>query len=174
MLSATDFLKGWQVVPGRAPDTLRRMAENIRNGIKTPDVVEVARGIVAHVPPRDCVGQALAIRKWVADRFRFVRDPLGVELIETPAFHLSRIKDWGFVQGDCDDAATITAALGEAVGIPASLVAVAFFKKNAPFAHVYTVLYPSPGPKGGIEMDITHPAGMKRPPVSRTLTRRVR
>lgn len=170
-LQPTDRLEGWQATQGSAPTTLSRMAANIRSALRDPAVVEVARGIIAKVTPRDCEGQARAIRAWVDARFRFVRDPLGVELLESPAFHLSRIKAYGFVQGDCDDAATITAALGMAVGIPAVLHAVAFFTPDAPFAHVFTVLHPSPG--APVEMDITHQAGKQRPPVSRRITRKV-
>jgi transglutaminase-like putative cysteine protease len=170
-LAPTDLLEGWQATAGSAPTTLGRMAANIRASLKDPAVVEVARGIIAGVAPRDCVGQARAIRAWVDRRFRFVRDPLGVELLETPAFHLSRIKQYGFVQGDCDDAATLTAALGMAVGLPATLHAVAFFERDAPFAHVFTLLHP-PG-AAPVEQDITHQAGKKRPPISRELTRRV-
>jgi transglutaminase-like putative cysteine protease len=172
-LAPTDRLEGWQATQGAAPATLARMAHNIRESLRSPSVVETARGIIAGVAPRDCVAQARAIRAWVDKRFRFVRDPLGVELLEAPSFHLSRIRDFGFVQGDCDDAATITAALGMAVGIPATLHAVAFFKPDAPFAHVFTVLHPTPGPKEGVEMDITHQAGKKRPPISREILRRV-
>lgn len=171
MLAPTDRLEGWQATTGSAPQTLARMADNIRSSLTDPRVVETARGIIATVTPRDCVGQARAIRAWVDRRFRFVRDPLGVELLETPALLLSRIDRDGSVQGDCDDAATLTAALGMAVGIAASLHAVAFFTKVAPYAHVYTVLHPEPG--GPVEMDITHVAGKKRPPISRHLTRKV-
>lgn len=170
-LAPTDRLEGWQATQGAAPKTLERMAQNIRDSLRDPAVVEVARGIIARVAPRDCEGQARAIRAWTDKRFRFVRDPLGVELLETPSFHLARIKKYGFVQGDCDDAATITAALGMAVGIPATLHAVAFFKPDAPFAHVYTVLHPTPGQP--VEQDITHEAGKKRPPISRHISRRV-
>lgn len=174
-LAPTDFLEGWQATQGSAPQTLARMAHNIRASLKDPAVVETARGIVARVEPRDCVAQARAIRAWTDKRFRFVRDPLGVELLETPAFHLARIRELGFVQGDCDDAATITAALGMAIGIPAMLHAVAFFDPGAPFAHVYTVLYPTNGTGATVEVeqDITHLAGKQRPPVSRRITRRV-
>lgn len=171
MLAATDRLEGWQATSGTAPQTLARMADNIRASLSDPRIVETARAIIRSVPPRDCVAQARAIRAWVAARFRFVRDPLGVELLETPAFLLSRIERDGVVQGDCDDAATLTAALGMAVGIRATLHAVAFFTKSAPFAHVFTVLHPEPG--APVEMDITHVAGKKRPPISRHLTRKV-
>lgn len=171
MLSPTDKLEGWQATQGSAGTTLGRMAKNIRDGMSVPLVVETARQIISSVKPRDCVAQAKAIRAWVDKRFRFVRDPLGVELLETPGFHLSRIQRDGYVQGDCDDAATLCAALGMAVGLPATLHAIAFFTKDAPFAHVFTVLHP-PG-AAPVEMDITHEAGKKRPPVSRELTRRV-
>lgn len=171
MLAPTDKLAGWQATRGDAATTMARMASNIRASLTDHRVVERARAIIAGVAPRDCVGQAVAIRAWVDRRFRFVRDPLGVELLETPAFLLARIERDGSVQGDCDDAATVAAALGMAVGIRATLHAVAFFSSAAPFAHVYAVLHPEPG--APVEMDITHQAGKRRPPVSRRLTRKV-
>jgi transglutaminase-like putative cysteine protease len=172
VLAPTDLLEGWQVQQGGdARRTMDSMSRNVRKSLVDPAVVETARAVIAKVTPRDCVGQARAIRAWVDARFRFVRDPLGVELLESPAFHLSRIQRDGFVQGDCDDAATLTAALGLSVGIPARFVAVAFFTPDAPFAHVFTELLP-PG-AAPVEMDLTHPAGAPRPPISRRLVRRV-
>jgi transglutaminase-like putative cysteine protease len=167
-MTVTDSLSGWTVQSGGdARRTMMQMARNVRASLLDPAVVEPARAIVHGVAPRDCVAQAREIRRWVDKRFRFVRDPLGVELLETPAFHLARIRDYGFVQGDCDDAATITAALGMAIGIPASLHAVAF-APGAGFSHVFTMLHP-PG-AAPVEMDVTHVAGTPKPPIFRSIS----
>lgn len=70
----------------------------------------------------------------------FVPDPLGVELLATPHYLLTRVRDRQFVSGDCDDAAILGAALGKAVGLPAKFRVLAFGSPQLPFQHVYTLL----------------------------------
>lgn len=152
--------RGW--VPGgrlSALRTMREMAANVRSSRAQPLVWETAKRIVAGVPERDEIGQAMAIRRWVDTHLVFVKDPLGVELLETPSYLLGKIRDHGFVQGDCDDAASLTAALGTAIGLPAKFVAVGF-GPDQPFSHVFTVLYPinvERKARAVVEMDVTRP-----------------
>lgn len=70
---------------------------------------------------------------------------------------LQKIFKEGAANGDCDDVAILGAALGMAVGLPASFVLVGF-DRNEPFQHVYTELYT--GLQGWAEMDVTAPAQM--------------
>lgn len=165
-------IAGWQVVSGpNAQKTMLQMVVNIRDSLRDPAVIETARGIIRQVTPRDCVAQAAAIRAWVDRHFLYVPDPLGVELLETPATHLAHIKKDGKVQGDCDDAATLAAALGEAVGLRATLHALAYVSKSAPYQHVVAFLHPPHAP--AMDMDITHPKGAPHAPVSRELVIKV-
>lgn len=154
-----------------ARQTLLRMRDIVNRSLTIPLVVETANGIAALVPPRDYVGIARAIRAWMAQRFRFVRDPLGVELLRDPQYQLNQWMAQGFITGDCDDAAVLGAALAKSVGIGARFVAVAF-QQGAPLVHVYTVLtgrgdggIGSLGP--GIDLDVTRPAQARARPVRR-------
>lgn len=151
-----------------AGTTLAQMRANVRLALGEPIVWETARAIVANVTVRDQAAQARAIRAWVAARFRYVNDPTTVELLASPGMLLKSIDRAGYVQGDCDDAATLTAALLSAIGIPCELWAVGF-KADAPFGHVFTVA----APRGGApyEMDVTRPAGVALP---RQFPRRLR
>lgn len=152
----------------RAERTLAQMRANVLDACSKPHTWETARTIVADVAERDQATQAQAIRAWMAARFRYVNDPVRVELLETPGYLLARIARDGFTQGDCDAAASLAAALCSAVGIPVELWAVAF-KPGQPYAHVFAVATPKRG-GGPVEMDVTRPAGVAMPKqFSRTL-----
>jgi transglutaminase-like putative cysteine protease len=143
-------LGGW-VRNGRttAAKTMSRMRDLVRADLPKPLIWEAARAIVGPVKERDQVNQANAIRKWCAERFKFTPDPLYVELTESPAYMLGVIGKRKIYQGDCDAAAVLSAALLEAVGIPA-------VTPKGPYEHVFTVATPRGGKP--VEMDITRPA----------------
>jgi Transglutaminase-like superfamily len=141
--------------------TLDRMRELVNRSLSVPLVVETANGIAALSPPRDYLSIARAIRAWMARNFRFVRDPVGVELLRDPDYQLRQYMTYGYITGDCDDAAILGAALGKAVGIGARFVAVGF-REAGPLTHVFAVL--TGGKDGGIgslgpgvELDVTRP-----------------
>lgn len=115
------------------------MAGLIRTGATDPSVRSVALALVAALPSRDQVAQAQAIRTFVAGRLRFVRDPRGLELLGDPRYHIAEIRRSGYVQGDCDDAATLSGALAMAVGLPVRLVALGYTPAG-PYTHVYTLV----------------------------------
>jgi len=139
--------------------TLTRMAGMVNAALSVPLVIETAASIVAHVPSRDYLGMAHAIRNWMQAHFKFVPDPVGVELLRDPDYQLREYMTRGKILGDCDDAAILGAALGKAVGIRAKFVAVAF-RSPGPLAHVYTVLTGSAGRAigSGVDLDVTRPA----------------
>ena len=170
-----DTLQGWHV-GGRinAAATMAQMRANTRKSLGSRRVIETARAIVASsgAGDRDELRQARAVREWLCTHFRFVKDPLGVELLETPAYQLQRIAADGTVRGDCDDAATLAAALCLAIGIPVRFVSVAFGSPTAPYTHVFAIGYPldrATGKRTPVEFDVTRPAGFHPPPFSRRL-----
>lgn len=147
------------------------MVKNIRGDRTKPLVWETARRIVARVAERDQVTQAKVIRGWAKAHYRYVADPVHVDLQATPAYLLQHIERDGYVMGDCDDAATLTAALVTAVGIPAALQAVAFNRADAPFTHVFTWAFPRGGKPRN--MDVSHPDDAPPRAFTRRLTVRV-
>ncbi len=166
------IVKGWAIEgSGNASTTLRRMRTLVRDAARTRDIIETARSIVRYVGPRDYFAQAQRLREWLAAHLRFTRDPKGVELLQTPAHMLTEIRKQSYVIGDCDDAATLSAALATAIGFPCYIEAVAFFSKSAPYQHVYTLVQVDRSTL--VDMDTTRPARNLPPEVSRRLTVRV-
>jgi hypothetical protein len=135
--------------------TLQRMRSVVRASLRQEMVIRIATRIVMYQPQRDQISHAYAIRAWLDERFRFVPDPRGVEMIRTPLYQLREIEQVGAVGGDCDDAAVLGAALAMAVGIPAWFRIVKF-RPGADYAHVFAVLTPRAGP--AIDLDVTKPA----------------
>lgn len=151
-----------------AASTMRNMAAKVRDCLKkSREVIQTANDIVAAVAPRDITQQIDAINDWLLARFRFVSDPIGVELLRDPAGAIKRINTRGFTQGDCDEAAMLAASLGMANGIPARFRALAFGSEYAPYTHVICDLQTQSGL--WVPMDITRPAGFTPPRPSRQL-----
>ena len=122
--------------------TLQRMRRLVNASLADPLVIEQARSVIenAGVLGRDEVGKYFAIRAWMDEHLAFLPDPLGVELLSTPRYMITKIRQAEFVSGDCDDAAILGAALGKAVGLRAKFRALGFVTRARPFQHVYTLL----------------------------------
>jgi len=133
--------------------TLRRMHQLVREAVVDPGVRDVALAIVRPCPGRAYTCQLRALRAWLAGRFRFRRDPYRVEWAMAPAKQLATVRGQGFVEGDCDDAAILAAALGQAVGFPARFVVLGFLGARGPYGHVYTELQAPASP--WVEFDVT-------------------
>lgn len=112
--------------------TLKHMREFVRAAIRAPDQRIRSQALqiyaAAQVPPRNYEAEVKALHAFVRDRIRYVRDPVGLELVQAPA----RTLDIG--QGDCDDKSTLLAALLMATGHPARFVVIGF--RGEPFSHV--------------------------------------
>lgn len=138
----------------RTRQTIEAMRSVALDALRDPGIVEQAAAIVQSVNGRDTLGKIRAIRAWLAARVRFLPDPLiDGDVIRTPALLLKQLERQGFMQGDCDDIATLAATLGHAVGVPARFVTLGFFGPTAPFRHVFTEL----GDESGKwhELDVT-------------------
>lgn len=79
---------------------------------------------------KDYLSELVALHYFVCQRVRYQRDPLTVELVKTPEATLST------GVGDCDDIATLLAALVLLAGSQARFVTVGFVPRG-PFTHVY-------------------------------------
>jgi transglutaminase-like putative cysteine protease len=122
---------------------------------------------------RDPRAIANAIRLYVATRLAFVRDPIGFESLTPPLKHMLALDRYRVVGGDCDDAATLAAALGRALGLRAAFTVEAFDwgKGPSPFQHVYATLLPPAGQGSwSVKVDTTRdPQGLP-PKVQRSKT----
>lgn len=153
--------------------TLKRMAHDVNGAIQDTDFVRWVRGEIAELAPvqieeRNNTGIARAIRAYVADHIKFCPDPVGIENITPPQAHMKMLSKSRYVLGDCDDAATLSAAMGKSLGIPAEFRILAFRRPDAPYQHVITYLHP----RGGLimDMDTTRPSQNLPPTATRTFS----
>lgn len=141
----------------RVRATVAAMSRVAAEAIRDPAIVQRAADIVRDVDGHNASAQIPVLRAWLAANVRFVADPLiDGDVIRTPALLLMQLDKVGVMQGDCDDVATLAATLGQAVGIPARFVTLAFIEPNAPYSHVFCELQDQHGQWH--ELDVTEPA----------------
>lgn len=139
-----------ELEPGEAGtvQTLAVMAELARVASRQPLLIQAAQHIVGQATGSP-LRAALQIRAFLGRHLRFFPDPVDLELVVAPGLQLERIRSDGYVHGDCDDIATLGAALGLALHFPARFVILAF-DPEGPWEHVYTELST---PDGWAELD---------------------
>jgi transglutaminase-like putative cysteine protease len=95
----------------------------------TLPIRNLAEAIVADIPNKDYAGEIAAIQKYVRDNIRYTRDPVTTETLKTPEeLLISR-------QGDCDDQATLVAAIAMTIGFPVRFIAIGYIPGE--YEHVY-------------------------------------
>jgi len=121
-----------RVVPNaRMSDTLGAMRRLANEGKKDLEVRRLVEQINAQVAEGDYASELLAIYYWVKQNIRYMRDIAGVEFLKTPRKLLETRS------GDCDDIATLLAAMFMAAGNSVQFT-IASFRPGAPsFSHVY-------------------------------------
>jgi len=100
--------------PAGTRRTLEDMRQLVAKGVTDPIVQNEAIRIVrsAGVRPFQYLAEVRALFEFVRDQIRYTRDPAGVELLRSPRVTLATRA------GDCDDKATLLAALVRAIGNP--------------------------------------------------------
>lgn len=109
--------------------TLEVMRKLAREASDHPSFVQLTRELVGGVKQKDFVGEARRVHEFVRDRIRYLKDPLGMEWVQTPVVTLN------VRQGDCDDKATLAAAMLRALGHPSRFVVIGFAPHR--YSHVY-------------------------------------
>lgn len=135
--------------------TLERMRDAVVTAVTHPLVRWFAVDCARQARTGDIRGQIAAIRAFLTQHVHFVPDPLTVEWLTPPPALLQTIVDRYYTMADCDDVATLGAALGGAIGIPSRFVVLGFVHPNAPMGHVYTELFDG---TQWVELDITRSA----------------
>lgn len=110
--------------------TLQVMKDFARASVANPEQIvrTKAEQLVRNLPARQWFGEIRALQEFVRDEIRYLRDPVDMERVATPEMTLQ------IGQGDCDDKATLLAALLDSIGHPARFVALAFNGEG--FSHV--------------------------------------
>lgn len=106
------------------------MAKVVKQARTDPIIRQTAADLVAYCTPGDYRAEVDACFIFVRDNIRYLQDPNGEERLEYPAQLLITR------QGDCDDKATLLAALLESIGHPCRFVAVGYCQPGE-FEHVY-------------------------------------
>ena len=113
--------------------TVREMRRLVRLSRRTPEVMQAAVSAIYHVPQKDQLSEVEALFFFVRDSVRYVRDVAGLETLADPRMTLRRLV------GDCDDQATLLAALYESVGYPTRFVMAGYRSRN--YEHVYLQVF---------------------------------
>lgn len=98
---------------------MRRFVEQYKT---SPQVRELALSLIRDLPQKDFRGEADRLFTFVKDRIRYVKDIHDVETVQTP------VKTLELGAGDCDDKATLLAALLESIGHETRFHAMGFEK----------------------------------------------
>lgn len=133
-----------QTIPNPAlSDIVDAMTKFAIVGSRSTKIILLAQNICQKVTSGDYASEVLAINYWVCQNIRYIADPTDMELVKDP----ERLVQTG--SGDCDDIATLCAALLLAVGRQAALMLVAFRGAPVP-SHVFAVVKT---PNGWVPVD---------------------
>lgn len=140
--------------------TVEHMRALVDAALDNPRVVMLARQIAAMGGRRQYM-QALTIQGWLKRVWRFVDDPTDRDILISPELSLQEFANTGYITGDCDEAATVGATLGRAVGLGAEFCLLGFASDDPALdgrlAHVFAVLLTDDGRR--VSLDVTKPAG---------------
>lgn len=99
-------------------------------------VDQLARSLLDSVGATEQLDLAYAIRHFLTVAVVFQHDPAGVETLLTPELMLEEVQVRGATHGDCDDIATLAAALALACGLSVRFVT-SSSSAGAPWEHVH-------------------------------------
>ncbi len=117
-------------------NTVAHMARIARFGNHQPMLILTVQNIIRDHPERR--EQARAICEWVKEHVTYTRDPKGLEMVQEPVFMITQINVYGRATGDCDDMATLMAALLLAAGFHAGFRVIG--PRDFRLKHVYNIV----------------------------------
>lgn len=117
--------------------TVARMIQLAQSRSLTPVMRSAAVSVVRFADGRDPLLQARLLRDWIDARCQWLADPTLAEALHDPLEVLGDIARNGIARVDCDDVATLAAALALAIGLKPRFVVAAFCPSRR-FSHVWT------------------------------------
>lgn len=129
--------------------TLHFMRQYVNEYKTHPQVRELALSLVRNLPQKDFDGEVDRVFRFVQNRIRYIRDIHEVETIQTP------VKTLEYGQGDCDDKATLLAAMLQSLGHPTRFHAMGFRP-----GHISHVLLEVKKGHKWVSLDATEPVHM--------------
>lgn len=122
------------------PQTLKLMRDYAvgKEGEQSFVVRQYAESIVRQIAPKDYLSEILAIHAWTTSPvFRYTNDALHVEQVKSPLRILNEVAQTGRSLVDCDDIATLVAALALTLGRKCEFAVVGFGASDS-YTHVFT------------------------------------
>lgn len=137
---------GWNLFPLFGGDagisqTVNAIKTAVAFAIRRPEIRHRAEMIVFGCAERDEFCEVTRIMKWVESHFRYVRDPVGLEMVKSPEVVDAEITAQDKFQGDCDDVTAYVAALLKSVGYNVRAVVIAVPGKGDEFRHIYPEVF---------------------------------
>lgn len=119
------------IPPGREGviETLRLMRRLVREYKKAPAIRNRTLESLNFAPEKDWLGEIEILFRFVRDHIRYTLDVNGIETLQTPERTLI------LGHGDCDDKATLLAAMLESVGHPTRFHAIG--ERAGELSHVF-------------------------------------
>ena len=114
--------------------TVGAMRQFAYQGAADMQIGRLVERICSTIQPGDYASEVLACYYWVCQNIRYMRDPLDVELLKWPI----RVVESG--NGDCDDIATLLAAMMMRCGNRCSFVVASLDPSRRP-SHVFVVVH---------------------------------
>ena len=107
-----------------------------------PKLVKLANNIVQYysVPSMHYKDEAYAIGDYIKQHVRYVRDPLGIEMLTDPLTMIDMMER-GEATGDCDDISLLIATLMLSLGHNPYFAIVKYDKNIKNYNHIYVVSY---------------------------------
>lgn len=122
----------------RLLDVVGWMQRFANKGKKDLNIRRLVERVCADLAPGDYASEVLACYHWVCQNVRYMRDVHDVEFLKEPSVTVET------QSGDCDDMATLLAAMLMACGNRCSFMLVGFTKPMVP-SHVFVVVHTPAG-----------------------------
>jgi transglutaminase superfamily protein len=153
------------------PQTVAAMIEAAKGprGERNVSVRRSAEAVVRGLQQKDYTSEIAALYYWVCGSTRYTHDPKHVEYVKDPLATLDEIRKNGRATVDCDDLATVLAALLLSVGVRMWFATVDFKPCDGHdnYSHVFAV---AQDPKSGTRVVVDPVAG----PRTKEMLNRVR
>ena len=119
--------------------TIEQMVRNVRGarGERSVLVRSMTERVVAGLQPKDYLSEIIALRNFVAERCRYLNDPLTTEWVKDPERMASEILYQGSCQSDCEEQAQLIATMARQCGREAEFVTVGFTRDPEVMSHVF-------------------------------------
>lgn len=139
--------------------TLKVMGKISKEHSINPLIRQFTQTLVQGLQQKDRIGEIRSVGEFVRDSIRYVRDPVGTELVQTPDATM-RLQS-----GDCDDKTTLAAAMLQSIGHPVRMVAIGFAPGQ--FSHVFleTKIHRKNGGNQWMAVETTEPWPIGRAPI---------